>query len=154
MFDPPAAPLPTEKDFVPYEGDLQAQSAWKNFGGLTLAEAASKFRELPDVYQEDFMFMGGKAFAFYYDVIDDFLRELPTAGKGDDRQAWILAHDIQLQFDCKTTHHVLHLKTRVFALAEFVLQNIHCFGRDADDRQQIAAVWTELIEHLASLGTD
>jgi hypothetical protein len=57
--------LPTETDFDPYQGDLDAQCAWKNFGGLTLGEAFVKFEESPETYQEDFMFMGGKAFARY-----------------------------------------------------------------------------------------
>jgi hypothetical protein len=34
--------LPTELDFDPLHGDLDAQCAWRNFGGLTLDEAHAK----------------------------------------------------------------------------------------------------------------
>ncbi|MBL8820867.1 MAG: hypothetical protein JNL96_20010 [Planctomycetaceae bacterium] len=73
----PEIPLPTEADFDPYGGDLDAQCAWRNFGGLTLDEATNKFRERPEIYQEDFMFMGGKAFAFYFPVVEAYLRNFP-----------------------------------------------------------------------------
>ncbi len=72
-----AAILPTEQHFDPYGGDLDAQCAWRNFGGLTIEEAKVKFCEHPEIHQEDFMFMGGKAFAYYYPVIDSYLRETP-----------------------------------------------------------------------------
>lgn len=64
------AALPTEKDFDPIGGSLDAQSAWKHFGGLTLEEVNRKFRENPFYYEEAFMWMGGKAFDFYFPVID------------------------------------------------------------------------------------
>ncbi len=56
--------LPTERDFDPYGGELDAQCAWKNFGGPTLDEAHAKFREHPECYREKLMAMGGKAFAY------------------------------------------------------------------------------------------
>ncbi|MEM9646820.1 MAG: hypothetical protein AAF989_17650, partial [Planctomycetota bacterium] len=78
--------LPSEHDFDPHQGDLDAQYAWKHFGALTLEEAFRRFRENPEIYQEDFMHMGGRAFAFYFPVLDCFLREtvvLPDDQLGD-----------------------------------------------------------------------
>jgi hypothetical protein len=64
--------LPTERDFDPWHGNLDAQCAWRHFGGLTLDQAHARFRENPLGYQEDFMFMGPVAFAFYFPVIEDY----------------------------------------------------------------------------------
>ena len=61
--------------------------------------------EHPEIYQEDFMFMGGKAFAYYYSVIDSYLREtpwLPTEDR-DDREAWILRNASRINFKAGTT---------------------------------------------------
>src|SRR5437016_1967456 len=101
--------LPTERDFDPWNGDLDSQSAWRDFGGLTLDEAHAKFRENPLYYQEDFMFMGGKAFAFYFPVVEQHLRDVSTTDCEDDREAWILAHCIRMQFDCDVLQYIRHL---------------------------------------------
>ncbi len=87
---------------------MDAQCAWKNFGGFTLDEAHKKFEESPIRYQEDFMFMGGKAFAYYFPVIEKFLQ-----GKSDDSQAWILAKGISIQFSGKNIPLVEHLAPRI-----------------------------------------
>jgi hypothetical protein len=138
--------LPTRSDFNPWgPGALDAECAWRNFGGSTLAEAHSKFRERPDVFQEDFMFMGGKAFAFYFSVVEDYLREVPDEeNEGDDRKSWILAKCIQNQFEANTAHHVLHLSGRVIALSLFIRNNLRLFGYDEVERKRIADAWEEL----------
>lgn len=52
---------PSQVDFYPFGGCLDAQSAWRNFGGLTLEQGHVRFCSAPEVYQEDFMFMGCRA---------------------------------------------------------------------------------------------
>jgi hypothetical protein len=146
-------PLPKERDFDPYGGDLDAQCAWKNFGGLTLDEAVSKFRGCPEIYQEDFMFMGGAAFAFYFPVIEGYLRDVPVPieDDGDDHESWVLAKCIENQFHAKTAHHVLHLAPRVIALSKYVRQNIGRFGHDADEQSRIADAWLGLENHVQTM---
>lgn len=145
--------LPSRSDFNPWgEGALDAEWAWGNFGGLSLAEAHSKFRECPEIYQEDFMFMGGKAFAFYFPVIEDYLRNLPTEEDEDkERQEWILAKCIQNQFDADTAYHVLHLSGRVVTLSLLIMDNIRLFGYDEEDRQRTTEAWQELKALVESL---
>ncbi|MGN6547170.1 MAG: hypothetical protein ACTHK7_19110 [Aureliella sp.] len=145
-----SAKLPTERHFDPYEGDLDAQWAWKNFGGLTLDEAKAKFWERPEVYYEAFMFMGGKAFAFYYPLIDSYLRETPLLAPEDrdDRQAWILAQCIKHQFDGWNYPYVRHLKGKVIELCRFVRQNLSLFGADPEELNQIDEQWASLQTHL------
>jgi hypothetical protein len=141
-------PLPTERDFDPWSGDLDAQCAWRNFGGLRIDQAEAKFRENPQCYQEDFMFMGGKAFAYYFPVIEDYLRAVPDVVSDDDHESWILAHCIRNQFDRDNLGHVRHLSARVLGLAGFVHNNIRRFGADDEERQRVAEAWTELVRQV------
>ena len=67
--------IPTERDFLEDHGCLDARCAWENFGGLSLDEAFKKFCENPLSYGEDFMFMGEFAFAYYFPVLDRYVRE-------------------------------------------------------------------------------
>ncbi len=138
--------LPNETDFDPNHGGLDAQCAWRNFGGLTLDEALVKFEEYPEIYQEDFMFMGGKAFAFYFPVIDRFLRrtiELPEDQRGD-RQSWILPQCIKNQFKGREVCHVQHLRQPVLGLCDFMLKNIDLFAYDWSDVTELQIQWLQL----------
>ncbi|MCA9035956.1 MAG: hypothetical protein KDA91_12550 [Planctomycetaceae bacterium] len=146
------AKLPNETDFDPYHGDLDAQCAWRHFGGLTLEEALARFEECPETYQEDFMFMGGKAFAFYFPVIDRFLRrtiELPEDQRGD-RQSWILPQCVKNQFEGREFRHVQHLRHSVLSLCDFMLKNFDLFAGDWSDAKEIQTQWNQLklaVEH-------
>ncbi len=142
--------LPTERDFDPFRGDLDAQCAWKNFGGLSIDQAKAKFCENPLNYQEDFMWMGGKAFAYYFPVIEDYLRSA-TDVDDDDHEAWILSHCIQMQFDESNLSHVRHLAAQVIDLADFVRDNIRRFGADDNERKHVADAWAELVRHIRTV---
>jgi len=146
--------LPTERDFDPQGGGLDEQCAWSHFGGLTLEEAFKAFSSNPGLYQEDFMFMGGKAFAFYFPVVDRFLRqtiELPENERGD-RQSGILAECIRFQFDGTNRRLVAPLKERVLDLCEFMLEHAKLFVDDNDYSAEIARVWMRLREHVREYG--
>ncbi len=125
--------LPSKYDFARFDCGLDAQFAWRNFGGLMLEEAKARFRESPEYHQEDFMWMGGKAFAFYFPVIDEYLRSAPDIVDDDEHEVWILAHCIQTQFTGDNVQHVLQLTPRVIELANFVRGNIGRFGSDEDE---------------------
>jgi hypothetical protein len=90
-WQPLSTTLPTKKDFDPYDGNLDAASAWREFGGLTLDQAYKRFLSNSLSYQEDFMFMGPAAFSFYFPVIERHLYEFKTDCESDD-VAWILAN--------------------------------------------------------------
>lgn len=143
------AQLPTQHDFNPWGDVTDAETAWQHFGGLTLDEAYARFCEAPMYYQEDFMFMGGEAFAYYFPVIEKYLRSVPEVNPdGDDYQAWILAKAIEDQFDGDYAHHVQHLKERVLALAGFIGNHLSRFGGDEADRERIGDAWSELAAHV------
>lgn len=142
------ATLPTERDFDPIGCDLDAQCAWKNFGGLTLDDAKVKFRENALCCQEDFMFMGCKAFAFYFPVIEDYLLSAPDVEDDDDYEAWILSQCIQAQFERDNVGDIRHLADHAIELADFVRQNIRRFGATDEERCRIADAWTDMVGHV------
>lgn len=139
--------LPSEKDFDPYGGDLDAQSAWEDFGNLTLSQAYDKFLDNPEHYQEDFMWMGGKAFAYYYPVIERYLHETEATDETTayyDCQAWILSFCIKMQIESKTANEIEFLKERLGRLIQFVIENAGKFTKDEERRKEIQSAWEEL----------
>ena len=142
--------LPTEQDFDPYGGDLDAQCAWKKFGGLTLDEAHVKFREHPECYREELMAMGGKAFSYYFPVIDSYIRETELLPEGvrDDRETWIIPHGLIYQFSGWNEPYVRHLRKDVLRLCVFVRSNLVLFADSQDEEKEIDEQWEALEVHL------
>ena len=143
-------PLPTKEDFNPWGPEnLDAEHAWQCFGNLTLDEAHARFCECPELYHEDFMFMGGKAYAFYFPVIERFLYEVTeVADVPDDREAWILACGVQRQLRVDTAPALLPLADRIIALAQFVQSNIGRFGDDSEEWSEIEDEWRKVEEQM------
>src|SRR5687767_9278711 len=100
----PPAPLPSEEDFeaVGRDACLDAKTAWEHFGGLSLAEAYELFIDNPVNYQEDFMWMGTVAFAYYFPVLDRYLREVVPTDEDDDCYGWIIGEGVKMQFATST----------------------------------------------------
>jgi hypothetical protein len=144
-------PLPTECEFDPYGGDLDARCAWKNFGGLTLHEARRKFDEAPEIHQEDFMFMGPRAFVYYFPVIEGYLLSTADCDESDDRQAWILAHVIRQQLTGDTTNSVATLVPQMRSLAAFVRSNLQLFASTTAERARIDTVWADVESEIESI---
>ena len=135
--------LPIRLDFDPFEGDLDAQTAWKHFGGLTLDQAYDRFSENPLLYQEDFMFMGHGALAYYFPVIDKYIRH-----GDDDRQALIIAQGLELQFQHDDTAQIDQLRPLIIDLAKFVIEKSHRFGDSDKERARISNAWRRLARSL------
>ncbi|HEV7280034.1 MAG TPA: hypothetical protein VGN57_07450 [Pirellulaceae bacterium] len=147
--------LPTESDFVTYPEtpDLDQVYAWRNFGGLTLDEAKTRFAENSLHYQEDFMYMGTNAFAFYFPVIDWWLRSVPERNEPfDDSEAWILAEGIQIQFRDDALDRLRPLIPAVMDLASYVTSHLSRFGDDEDQRR-VQDAWTELENRLRTIAS-
>jgi len=145
----PPTPLPSQSDFDPFEGDLDAQSAWRTFGGLSLADAYAKFLQVPERYQEDFMFMGSRAFAYYFPVVDRYLRTVSlTPDDLGDCEAAILGSDIAYQLNPKLAPFSADLLSEIESLHAFVIQNIHRYTATPDDRKNILRTWTHVAEAI------
>jgi hypothetical protein len=137
----PKAPLPGHKDFDPWDGFLDAEYAWKNFGGLTLPQAWELFCENPIHYQEDFMFMGPVAFAYYFPVIDRHLREAQPTEVDDDCLAWIIGRGVQAQLEGKHRFRESLLQ-EIAELAAYVKGFVEKFR--LEDGERITTVWEKV----------
>ncbi len=158
QFQNKSGPPPGERDFDPYEGDLDAQSAWRNFGGLTLAEAYQKFLEHPGAYSEDFMWMGDKAFVYYFPVLERYLLVTPVWSE-ENGSEWCqilgLGSAIQFQFTEESLPELLQLAPRVLVLIVQVKESIdacvasgHPYYSDPEIHQHVIKEWNELEQHL------
>jgi hypothetical protein len=137
---------PTKADFDPYGGCLDAIDAWQNFGGLSRTAAYERFCESPGRYQEDFMFMGGVAFAYYYPVLERYVLKssVENNDEADVEAMLILPYCIELQFDAKTAPSVQHLRLRLLELAAHVRNNLGQYSRDLDEQKRIDEAWQRL----------
>ncbi|SRR5581483_1145487 len=133
--------LPDRSDFFESDDDLDGRYAWKHFGNLNLAQAYERFCENPHFYQEDFMSMGGKAFAFYFPVIERYLFEC-TPKDDYDCKAWIIAEGIKIQLKSSTADAIKPLCERLLSLTGHVLSKLEPL--EPDERARVQQAWTEL----------
>lgn len=144
----PPSPLPRERDFDPYNGNLDCQHALKIFGGMTLDQAYTEFCDRPEIYQEDFMFMGPKAFAYYFPVVDRYLREVTSNDPHDDCETVILAQAIKGQLDHDAVCRSITILAEIRSLIDFVLMELARYSGSKKIRKQIRNTWTELADTL------
>ena len=146
--------LPTKHDFDPFGSDLDAQSAWRSFGGLSIADALTLFRENPLHYQEAFMFMGGRAFVFYFAVLDAFLREFRLTDHEDNSQAAIVGSCVTAQFGWPTASHLVPIHAAIRALADYVCSHTELLAADTEEQRRIARDWQPVYRALESRTPD
>ena len=148
--------MPTHEDFVgPSCSVLDAQYAWKQFGGLSLDQAYERFCDRPDIHQEDFMFMGAPAFVYYFPVIERYLYTVHNEDEFHDVQAWILGRAITLRIEHSPELEENDLRknteliARVDALVQHVLSNLAQYAVTAEERERIKSAWVELGDVLS-----
>ena len=97
--------------------------------------------------------MGGKAFAYYYPVIERYLIESSVTWGDDEVDGiWILAGCIDEQFRRSfTVKHVSHLRLRVQSLVQFVRGNLPKFCTESAGQKEVDEAWMELEQRLAGL---
>lgn len=145
----PSSPLPSEKDFDPYDGNLDCQHALEIFGGMSLDQAYEEFCDKPEIYQEDFMFMGPKAFIYYFPVIDRYLREVASKDQYGDCEVSILAYTIKEQLDHNVVHQSTNTLSEIHSLTEFILAEITRYSYSKKIRKQVRNIWMQLADKLA-----
>jgi hypothetical protein len=142
----PIRPLPSVEDFDPWGGDLDARHAWKSFGGLSLAQAHELFH-----YQEDFMFMGPKTFAYYFPVIDRYLREVHGEDSGDDCCAWILGNAIAKQLEEAPDLAIQAIAEEAVDLASHVIGNPGRYTPDGQMQERVLREWSNVARVAAEI---
>ncbi len=147
--------IPTALDFgVDDLNDLDARHAWDEFGGLSIDDAFTKFISHPLCYQEDFMFMGGAAFAYYFPVIDRYLREFRASDEpndDDDSYAAVIAGGFcsqLLQRDLKPLSPILE---QICELVAFVRNHTDYLASCPRERLNIASTWQVLEAQITQL---
>lgn len=147
-WNPLSLVVPSERDFDPYGGDLDAQYAWREFGGLSLPEAYQHFLDCPENRQEDFMFMGPKAFLFYFPVIERYLYSVCVSHELDYCPTWILGQAFISQLKQAGADEVPELRRRVAKLAGFVRSHLDRYAMDPEEKEMIDTGWAELEQLL------
>lgn len=144
--------LPTQKDFDPTGCCLDGNHAWEMFGGLTVEEACIKFWQHPQFYQEDFMFMGGVAFAYYFSVIERYIYEVQIDPRFDDEAeaVRVLAHCIIAQLEPDNVKFVKPILDNICRVVVQVRGNLEQYGGCEEDRQRVDSSWAKL-EHVLGL---
>ena len=137
---------------MPDEGDLDADHAWKNFGGLSLDQAYVKFCQRPDIYQEDFMFMGPRAFQYYFPVVEQYLEEAKTEDEFEDCEAWILAKAIESKIDTAELSLSREFRDRLTELCRYVQANVERYSLEKKERDRIEGAWQKLRKKLERIG--
>ena len=132
---------PGKGDFDPYEGCLDALAAWKNFGGLSRAEAYAKFCEMPEVHYEAFLWMGGVAFDFYYPVVERYILESRVSDNNDVEAIWVLAFCLKKQVEVFPSQ---HLRDPFLELVSHVRSHLEQYSVDEDEQGRIDSAWYEL----------
>jgi hypothetical protein len=94
------------------------------------------------------MFMGCRAFHFYFPVIDEYLRAAPACGVRDDREARILATCIALRFEWHGATISPELRHRISHLCAFVRSHLNQYAEFPEDQKAIDGVWGKLEEKL------
>jgi hypothetical protein len=145
--------LPTQNEFDPSGCCLDANHAWEMFGGLTVEEAYVKFLQHPEFYQEDFMFMGGGAFVYYFPVIERYIFAVQVDPRVDDEAEAIrvLAHCVIAQLEPENLELVKPVLDNMHRLVTQVRGNLKRYGAAEEDQQRVDSSWVELEKVLESL---
>jgi len=143
--------LPTKEDFAPQDS-IDGRYAWKMFGGCTPAEAQEVFEADPCNRIWDFEYMGDRAFAHYFHVIENHvrLRHAPNANfpmrmDVDPLRYGVIAGRIEGRFSGQVSPYILLLSQRVTDLTTIVLENP---ANDDGYREETVRDWQRLRERL------
>lgn len=90
--------VPTEQDIDPH-GDLDGGIAAAHFLGRTVSEVAALLAENSNVYEEDYMWMGPKAFVYYAPSLLQYLESVDSARDHDFAYGMISCFRFRLRHD-------------------------------------------------------
>jgi len=91
--------LPTQEEINPFPEDLDGQCAVRNFLGKTREQITREFHERGMSYQEDLMFMGSRAFCFYFPAAVDYVTASWPDTDGDVINCLVSVVEHRLEYD-------------------------------------------------------
>jgi len=142
-------PLPTLEDFAP-QNTLDGKYAWKMFGRCSVSDAQIVFDRNPHQRIEDFGFMGDRAFAFYFPVVEAYVMR-PSESSDHDTEhnrSDYIASNIAYHFRGELTPDIIRIAPRANSLATFVLDRIDEIQCDDRERDCVVTAW-ESLKHLS-----
>ena len=95
------------------------------------------------------MFMGSRAFEYYFPVVDRYLREVSGGEDSDGFQAAILGTGIALQFDWKDSALTGTVVSEIEELSAFVQAYPARFSPEPGEQSRIEVAWKEVDEKIA-----
>jgi hypothetical protein len=137
--------LPTE-DEINVHNSLDEISASQHFLNKTLEQAEDLFRENSAYYQEDLMWMGPRAFAFYLQAAINYLRSEHSAG---DAHMIDCLHEIVV-FRSDEEGFLLAID-RINEMIDYVIDNYDKFDADKDIYGDLIGKYTELQSQLKDI---
>jgi hypothetical protein len=94
--------------------------------------------------------MGDRAFAFYFPVVDRYLREVES-GRAFDEITYILAQDIAAHVPARCPE-VRSLYSRLSSLCDFVLESLDALESNEERSRpllEIASAWRDVRARIA-----
>ncbi len=144
----PVRPNLTEVDFDESRKDLDAQHAWKNLGGKTLVEAYELFMTNPLNFQEDYAWMGSRAFDYYFPVQDHYIRSAGADNGPEDYEVQHLSSCIASQFAMIHGEPSIETQREIVELVQFVLTSLDRFAPGVKAQRGIERSWKALQSKL------
>jgi hypothetical protein len=143
--------LPTKEDISPTSGaDLDERAALQHFFGKSQSEAASLFFESPEYFADDLMWMGRKAFAFYFPSLEPYITSKKSAGDADIINALIGTLKARLDDDPVSLRDCQAPALRILVYAR---ENLGKFQSDPCINGNAADELSDLIERVKALGS-
>lgn len=142
--------LPTKEDISPTSGvDLDERAALEHFFGKSQSEAAALFFENPEYFADDLMWMGRKAFAFYFPSLEPYITSKESAGDADIINALLGTLKTRLDDDPVS---IKDCQTPVLRVLVFAHENLGKFQVDPCINGDVAGELSDLIERVKALG--
>jgi hypothetical protein len=121
--------LPTQKDINPIPEDLDGQCAVRNFLRKTRDQITREFAEHGMSYQEDLMFMGSRAFCFYFPAAVDYLAGSQGSTDADVANCLVSVVEHRLEYDSLEIRDAF---PDIFRFADHLLAHYDAFALDPD----------------------
>jgi hypothetical protein len=143
--------LPTREDISPTSGvDLDERAALEHFFGKSQSEAAALFFESPEYFADDLMWMGRKAFAFYFPSLEPYITSQESAGDSDIINALLGTLKTRLDDDPVS---IKDCRAPVLRMLVFARENLGKFQVDPCINGDVAGELSDLIEKVKALGS-
>lgn len=138
--------IPTKEDISPSsELDLDERLALKHFFGKNESEAAILFFDKPEYYADDLMWMGRKAFAFYFPTLEPYIISEESEGNADIINTLLGILNSRLKGDPSS---IQDCRNSVLRILTYISENLEKFQIDSCVNGDVSGELSDLIKKL------